>query len=224
MGFFSTRRNNIVEARLRQMIASTKGEADFPDVHFDAAARYAQDHGGILYDDMGKSIIFDKVIDGENYSVFFHVGRGGRGTNVTLTKQPSARQMTEAYADEAYRKWQEPRIIPDFLEMSLKAGEQVKTRLFDADDLRDYFSSGAIDNGIPEKCARAGGRLFYAGFVETRPTLIVLATLFKGETTFKVCGSIEQELTPELRNDLVAWQEELVEGLRSIAAEAGDEG
>ncbi|WP_165694149.1 hypothetical protein [Teichococcus deserti] len=89
-GFFSSRRNRIIDSYLLAMIRSGKQEIDVPELYFEAACRYALDNGGKLYDDMRDSIIFDKVFHGENYSIFFHIGRRGKGTNITINKQPSA--------------------------------------------------------------------------------------------------------------------------------------
>lgn len=105
MGFFSKRRNAIIEAHLEQMVKSGTSEKDVPGLFFDAACRYGQDNGGKLYDDMRDSIIFDKVLGGNNHSVFFLVGRGGKGTNITLTKRRSsldlAREEAEAFVSDA---------------------------------------------------------------------------------------------------------------------------
>ena len=66
MGFFSNRRDKLVESQIRQMLERGISEADVPNLYFEAACRYAQDHGGTLYPDTSDSIIFDKKIAGEN--------------------------------------------------------------------------------------------------------------------------------------------------------------
>jgi len=104
MGFFSNRRNRIVESYLESMVRSGTPEADIPNLYFERACRYAQDHGGTLYPDMQDSIIFDKEISGDNYSVFFLVGRGGKGVNITLTKQRHSFEIAKENAEEYARK------------------------------------------------------------------------------------------------------------------------
>lgn len=102
------RRNRIIEGYLQQMADSGTSELDVPSLYFEAACRYAQDHGGVLYEDMRNSIIFDKVINGRNYSVFFHVGRNGNGTNISVTQRRSSLEIAEeeadAFVDRAKRK------------------------------------------------------------------------------------------------------------------------
>lgn len=103
-GLFAARRNKIVGSYLEKMVRSGVLEADVPDLYFDAACRYAQDHGGKLYDDMRDSIIFDKEILGQNYSVFFLVGRGGRGVNITLTRRRPSAEIAREEAEEFVRR------------------------------------------------------------------------------------------------------------------------
>ncbi len=108
MGFFSDRRNRLVEGYLTRMVKTGATDVGVPDLYFDAACRYAQDNGGKLYPDMRDSIIFDKVIDGQNYSVFFLVGRGGKGTNITLTKKCDASTADDLVApDGDFPTWAE---------------------------------------------------------------------------------------------------------------------
>jgi hypothetical protein len=70
MRFFTDRRNRLVEGYLSRKARAGVAEAEVAGLYFEAACRYAQDNGGKLCPDMRDSIIFDKVIDGENYSGF----------------------------------------------------------------------------------------------------------------------------------------------------------
>ena len=54
---------------------------------------------------MRDSIVFDSIINGENYSVFFMAGRGGRGVDVTLTKRRSASELVSEHADVGRQSW-----------------------------------------------------------------------------------------------------------------------
>lgn len=85
-----------VEKYLTSMLATHQTDADFPNLVFDAARVYAQNNGGTSYADMKDSIGCDKEFGGRNYWVFFMRARNGRGTSVTLTQQPSARERMEA--------------------------------------------------------------------------------------------------------------------------------
>jgi hypothetical protein len=98
--FFSNRRAAIVEKHIKAIIASGRTEADASDLYFEAACKYAVDNGGKLYDDMRDSIIFDKIFNGDNYSIFLMRLRSGGGTKITVTKQRSSYERTSQEADE----------------------------------------------------------------------------------------------------------------------------
>lgn len=98
MGFFANRRATLVENYLNTMIASRQIDADIPSLSFDTACQYAIDNGGKRYPDTWNEIVFDRVVAGQNYSIFFMKGRGG-GTSVTLTARKSSYDLAKEEAE-----------------------------------------------------------------------------------------------------------------------------
>ena len=92
MGFFSRRREAIINGILTDMVRKGERDRDVPGIFLDAALRFGQDHGGVLYADMSDSITFNIKIDNRPFSVFVFRGRTGKGANFTLTDKSVAKQ------------------------------------------------------------------------------------------------------------------------------------
>jgi len=82
MGFFSNRRNRIIEKAIKSLVASGRTEADFPQIYFDAARRYAHDHGAEDDREYPDVIGFTKEFCGEERFIMFSKMWSGGGTNI----------------------------------------------------------------------------------------------------------------------------------------------
>jgi hypothetical protein len=192
-------------------------EADVPNLYFEAACRYAQDHGGTLYPDTSDSIIFDKKIAGENYSIFFFVGRGGRGTNITLTKRRSSYDIAEEEADEFAGKTS-GRTIRQLVLESYTKKEAVRYRPVVEHDIHRFFES--YSTIIPSKWVKDEASLARIGLVEMPSsgifgTLIVWAALINDEAIIGVRDASHLGSLSERRDAILEWQDEQLQEFRS---------
>jgi len=225
MGFFSNRRNKIIEKRLFAMARSGNLSAHFDELFFEAAARYAKDHGGKLYDDMRDSIIFDRVIDGENYSVFFMTGRGGRGVDVKLTKRRPSYELTSEHVDAVVNRVRAEDQIRELRQCvleSLSARKTIRRRPATASSINLLFELYATP--VPSKSEDSGDYLIRYGFIDVPRTGIILlfSALVDGEAILYAAGQIpskpgtsQEESLLSLQDDLREMQEEIFPTFRS---------
>jgi hypothetical protein len=223
MGFFSNRRNRIVESYLDSRVRSGTLDADIPNLYFAGACRYAQDHGGTLYPDMQDSIIFDKEIGGDNYSVFFLVGRGGKGVNITLTKQRHSFEIAKENADEYVRRGAEKRepqpsravqAIRERVLEGFSTGKVVRFRPAVKQDIEDFFEHYATT--IPSKCETDEVWCVRLGMVDAPGVGIslVFAALMMDEALISVRslpaapGVSQMETLSAKRDEIQEFQEE----------------
>lgn len=235
MGFFSNRRNKIIEKHLFTMVRSGNLSVHLDDLFFEAAARYAQDNGGKLYDDMRDSIVFDSIINGENYSVFFMAGRGGRGVDVTLTKRRSASELVSEHVDAVVnrvRAEDKIREIRQCVLESLSTRKTVRRRPTTASSINLLFEEYAT--AVPSKWEASEDYLIRFGFVDVPRTgiLIVFAALIDDEAIILVPGQLpskpgmsQAESLLSTQDDLREFQEEGFPAYRSaIQAEVAKRG
>nr|WP_313635194.1 hypothetical protein [Brevundimonas diminuta] len=215
MGFFSNRRDRIIEQELARLSASGRTEGVARHIHFDAARRYAQDHGGTLWDDMNDSISFDTKIGGRAYNVMFMETSPGGGTDITLTTpldvskvfagdNPLMHQLVqESLSNEAPAVGQpiplnEARFFFD------RFGYQVGASWIGSDGL--HSGAGIVDVPALGKC-------------------FLLATIAGDRTIVAAQAVPHVEITPD---DRAGWFEQLTESVtgwhESVAAKlaAGD--
>jgi hypothetical protein len=234
MGFFANRRNKIIDSQIRQMIQHGISEADVPSLYFEAACAYAQENGGKLYADQlsdgswtrPDSIIFDKEIAGENYSIFFLVGRGGTGTNITLTKRRSSYDTAKEEMDEFVGKTN-GRTIRQLVLESLNKKKAVKYRPVVEHDIHRFFES--YSTSIPSKWMKDEASLVRVGLVEMPSSgifgpLVVWAALINDEATIGVGDASTWGNLSANRDAILQWQEKQLQEFRSVVlAEIKDE-
>jgi hypothetical protein len=220
-GLFAARRNKIVGSYLENMVRSGVLEADVPDLYFEAACRYAQDHGGKLYDDMRDSIIFDKELFGQNYSVFFHVGRGRKGVNITLTRRrPSAEIASEeaeefvrqanASVDQSGRPPSYERVRQCVLE-SLETRKVVRFMPATAEEIQGFFETCATSIRSKFETNRVG--VIYLGILDVPGAgiLIVFGALMRREGIIHTLGRLPTKPGEDPANVLLEKRLELQE-------------
>lgn len=229
MGFFSNRRNKIVEDYLKQMVNRELTEADIPDLYFEAACKYAQENGATLYPDMRDSILFDKVIDGSNYSVLFMVGRRKGGTNVTLTKGHSAYDIArreldinnptaQNYNTSEYSKLSAELI--DLIDRSLE--EKCATRSMDI-TLQDIESLFQIcSTAIPFSKSISDSGSVHSGFLEIPKgrVLMLSVVLIRNEAIINVPSTINPDAIEHNYKLLLEIQEEMFVGFCDLFRES----
>lgn len=164
MGFFSNRRNSIVEGTLMKMVHQGRVTADIPDLYFEAACRYAEDNGGKVYDDTADSVIFDKLIGGENYSIFFMKERRIGGTHIRMTRQPSAFEIMEMEAKECVSNTRDqPEAPPSAPNFPSWAIDKIKARGFVDFVVKRSHAEGVALSFIQEIISDDDlGRMFWA--------------------------------------------------------------
>lgn len=82
MGFFANRRNRLLDQAITSLIASGRKEADFPNIYYDAARRYAEDNGGSFDREYPDVISFTKNYGGQDRFIMFSKMWRGGGTNI----------------------------------------------------------------------------------------------------------------------------------------------
>lgn len=215
MGIFSNRRNKIVDDQLKSMLEGGKSEAEMPNLYFDAARRYAMDHGGRSYPDTPEDIIFDKEISGRKYSIFFTVGRRRKGTSITITQQSSSYDIAREEAEEFVRRANESLIIDLVLE-SYNTRVVTKHRPVTERDFQSFFETH--EASIPNKSVSGSPGIVRCGLIEipSSGVLIVTATLVNEEASINVAGAAPSGLSDAQRSAISQWQDEAVEEIWSF--------
>ncbi|MDX1039154.1 hypothetical protein GOL69_18015 [Sinorhizobium medicae] len=199
MGFFSNRRNKIIDGYLLEMIRIGVTERSVADLFFDAASRYAQDNGGKLYHDTPDSIIFDKTFDGSNYSVFFMTGRGGKGVHIRLTKRRSSYELASEEADRfvanalagtAMKPSGEIQAFRDRALESFIARETKRLRPVDERDIHKFFEF--YSTPIPVTTEAHEGGVIWAGLANlpNYGVLVFQVVLVGDEAAINVPGAL----------------------------------
>ena len=199
-GLFAARRNRIVGSYLENMVRSGVLEDDAPDLYFEAACRYAKDHGGKLYDDTRDSIIFDKEILGQNYSVFFLVGRGGKGVNITLTRRRPSAEIAREEAEEFVRRANasvgqggRPRGYETVRQRVVESLETRKVARFmpaTAEEIQGFFETCATNVRSKFETNRVGVICLGILDVPGAGILIVFGALMRGEGIIHTLGRL----------------------------------
>lgn len=226
MGFFKNRRDRIVNGYLSGMVVSGVSERTITNLHFAAAVRYAQDNGGVLYPDARDSIIFDKIIHGRNYSVFF-LGRNGN-VYVRLTEQHSAADIVAEHVDQVVARvkasFKEPRKEPDSAWViairdraieSLKAGKRLGLKSVDVDDVEEFYEFYGTSIPVKKATLSSSGKILISvvDLPNTGP-VIVYAVVARNETVINAMQFIPagveatDELLSGMRDDIIEMLDE----------------
>lgn len=89
MGFFSNRRNRIIDQAISSLIASGRTEGDFPNIYYDAARRYAVDNGATAAFDYPDSCSVLKNYGGQDRFIIFSKMWSGGGTSIQQLPPPT---------------------------------------------------------------------------------------------------------------------------------------
>jgi hypothetical protein len=163
---------------------------------------------------MRDSIVFDRVLDGENYSVFFMVGRGGRGVNVTLTKQRSASDMMSEHVDAVVNRVLAEDSIRELRQAvleSLSTRKTVRRRPVDASAINLLFEQYAT--AVPSKWEATEQYLIRFGIIEVPQVgiLVVFAALIDGEAIINTGGQLPAKPGLSQKESLLSTQDEIKE-------------
>ncbi|KQZ99812.1 hypothetical protein ASD74_23920 [Rhizobium sp. Root564] len=222
MKFFTNRRNKVFDTQLTKMARSEVLEAVIQNLYFEAACRYAQDNGGKLYPDTRDSIIFDKVIDGENYSVFFTVGRGGNGLHIKMTLRRPVTEMASEAADAFVRRavggngqqLAEPLLaIREVAIRSLTTTKVVRFRPMTEKTMREFFAHHATSIPIKSETNSLGSSRIGLLDLPGHGVLIVFAAVLEDEAVIKVLGELPTPLGISQTETLSTKREGLIEFL-----------
>lgn len=200
MGFFSKRRDRIIEQELARLSASGRTEGIARHIHFDAARRYAQDHGGTLWDDMRDSISFDTKIGDQAYRVMFMEVSPGGGTDITLT--PPLDTSTTFFGDN-------PPMLQLVQESLLKEAPAVGQPI-PLNEARFFFDRFGYEVGA--SWIGSDGLNSGAGVVDL-PTLgkcFLLTTIARDRTIVAAQAVPHVKITPDDRS---GWFEQLTESV-----------
>ncbi|MBY5453926.1 hypothetical protein HFO91_30575 [Rhizobium leguminosarum] len=236
MGFFSNRRNKIIDGYLQDMIRAGVSEKSLENLYFEAASRYAQDNGGKLYPDTPGSIIFDKTLNGSNYSIFFMIGRGGKGVHITLTKQRSSYELASEDADrfvatalastarkpsaeiQAFRD----RSLESFTSRDVKRLQPIEER-----DIHKFFEF--YSTPIPVKTENLEGGIIWVGLANLPDygVLVFQVALSSDEAIINVSGALptapgmsQMETISTKAEGLIEILDEMIDEYRPIVASA----
>jgi hypothetical protein len=220
VGLFSNRRNRIVEKHLRLLIAAGVSDAELPDLYFEAACGYAKDNGGKQYPDSMDSIIFDKVIDGQNYSIFFLKIRRGGGTSVTLTESRPSFEIARENAEE-YVRWAAASHIDDLVLDSINTNSTIKRKSITEGKIREFFEFRSTS--IPSKCESIDGGAVFFGFVNVRGVGIisVMSAVIGREVIINANASqpLTEEFFSSKRDIVLSLQDEYFEEFKTAILE-----
>ena len=221
LSFLKTRRNRIVDRYLSEMVQAGVLQRTITNLHFAAAARYGQDNGGVIYPEMRDSIIFDKIIQGRNYSVSFLERHGN--VYVTLTDRRSAKDIVADDADRMVamvraadkRRQKVPDsawvvAIRDRAIESLQAGKRLGLKSVDIDDVDEFFEFYGTSLPVKKATLSDGGKILIS--VVRLPNfepVIMYAVVGRYEAIFNAMTllssgvAVTDELLSHMREDII---------------------
>lgn len=205
-----------VEKYILGMIRNGNRDEIFPNLVYDAARSYTKTNGGSCYSDTPDICSLDKEFGGENYYITFM--KGHRATNITLAKQPSAKNIVEEDAHQLVRGVYASPVLDAVLESYNDRPNVVRSSQIDEQSIQSFFELYATS--IPNKVVVDEAGPISLGLVTVPEVgvLVVLAAILNGEAIIMSPGQIEVELSQENREALLAWQDESFEEFRSLLA------